>query len=84
MAGVILDQIHDQKMLSASGEIYLNHYYSMLNNMGKQLAVDYVEGLTENPKYTLKTDNDESTDYHNLSQAENNLYKALDKYQKDK
>ena len=83
-AGVILDQIHDQKMLSASGEIYLNHYYSMLNNMGKQLAVDYVEGLTENPKYTLKTDNDESTDYHNLSQAENNLYKALDKYQKDK
>ena len=43
-----------------------------------------MEGLTENPKYTLKTDNDESTDYHNLSQAENNLYKALDKYQKDK
>ena len=84
MAGVILDQIHDKKVLSASGEIYLNRYYSMLNDTGKQLAVDYVEGLTENPKYTLKADNAESTDYHDLSQAENNLYTALDKYQKDK
>ena len=84
MAGYILDQIHDKKVLSASGEIYLNRYYSMLNDTGKQLAVDYVEGLTENPKYTLNADNDESTDYHNLSQAENNLYKALDKYQKGK
>ena len=53
MAGVILDQIHDKKVLSTSGEIYLNRYYSMLNDTGKQLAVDYVEGLTENPKYTL-------------------------------
>lgn len=59
MAGVILDQIHDKKVLSTSGEIYLNRYYSMLNDTGKQLAVDYVEGLTENPKYTLKADNDE-------------------------
>ena len=84
MAGVILDQIHDKKVLSTSGEIYLNRYYSMLNDTGKQLAVDYVEGLTENPKYTLKADNDESTDYHDLSQAENNLYTALDKYKKKK
>ena len=45
MAGVILDQIHDKKVLSTSGEIYLNRYYSMLNDTGKQLAVDYVEGL---------------------------------------
>ena len=84
MAVVILDQIHDKKVLSTSGEIYLNRYYSMLNDTGKQLAVDYVEGLTENPKYTLKVDNDESTDYHDLSQAENNLYTALDKYKKKK
>ena len=84
MAGVILDQIHDSKVLSASGEIYLNRYYSMLNDTGKKLAVDYVEGLTENPKYTLKADNEESTDYRNLLQAEKNLYTALDKYQKDK
>lgn len=84
MAGVILDQIHDKKVLSASGEIYLNRYYSMLNDTGKKLAVDYVEGLTENPKYTLKADNEESTDYRNLLQAEKNLYTALDKYQKDK
>ena len=84
MAEVILDQIHDNKVLSASGEIYLNRYYSMLNDTGKKLAVDYVEGLTENPKYTLKADNEESTDYRNLLQAEKNLYTALDKYQKDK
>lgn len=83
-AGAVLDQIHAQKVASAIGEADINKYYSMLNSKGKQLAVDFVEGLAGNPKYKAAPTDSVENDFHKLTQAEENIYASLDNYRNDK
>ena len=79
MAGSVIDNIHDKKIIAAAGDLILKKYYEMLNDSGKQLAIDYLQGLTENPKYQ-KENNRSDTSWGELSQAEKNLLDALYKY----